>query len=160
MHSVSGITIRAGLISGSLIVLIQVLLWLIFTDDFPAILLRDTRLTAALVLGSSVLSPSATFSFAVMVTATLIHFTISILYTAVVSALTAQLKAAKALLVGFGFGIVLYIVNLYGFTVIFPWFVQARGWITLITHGLFGITAVLVCRWLRTNSVRSGPSGH
>ncbi|MDE2260432.1 MAG: sodium:proline symporter, partial [Betaproteobacteria bacterium] len=143
-----------------LVVLMQTLLWLIFTDDFPAILFRDTRLTAALVLGSSVLSPSATFVPSIMLTATLIHFAISIVYTAFVAALTARLDATRALLAGLGFGIVLYLLNLYGFTAIFPWFVQARGWITLITHGLFGVTAVLVCRWLYISNVRSGPDGH
>ncbi len=154
------VTIWAGLITGTLVVLMQTLLWLIFTDDFPAILFRDARLTAALVLGDSVLLPSTTFSPSVMLTATLIHFTISIAYTAFVEALTARLDATKALLTGLGFGIALYLLNLYGFTAIFPWFVQARGWITLITHGLFGVTAVLVYRWLYISNVRSGPDGH
>jgi hypothetical protein len=61
-------TIWAGVIAGTLATLIQVLLWLIFTDDFSAILFRDARLTAALVLGASVLPPPATFDAGVMLT--------------------------------------------------------------------------------------------
>lgn len=147
--------IWAGLIAGTLATLAQVLLWLIFTDNFPAILFRDAHLTAALVLGDSVLSPLASFDVGVMLTATLIHFTLSIAYAAVLTALAARLDAVPALLAGVGFGVALYVVNLYGFTTIFPWFEQARGWITLITHGIFGAVAISVYRWLDISNARS-----
>lgn len=152
--------IWAGLIAGTLATLAQVLLWLIFTDNFPAILFRDAHLTAALVLGDSVLSPLASFDVGVMLTATLIHFTLSIAYAAVLTALAARLDAVPALLAGVGFGVALYVVNLYGFTTIFPWFEQARGWITLITHGVFGAVAISVYRWLDISNARSQPDVH
>ena len=152
--------IWAGLIAGILATLAQVLLWLIFTDNFPAILFRDAHLTAALVLGDSVLSPLASFDVGVMLTATLIHFTLSIAYAAVLTALAARLDAVPALLAGVGFGVALYVVNLYGFTTIFPWFEQARGWITLITHGVFGAVAISVYRWLDISNARSQPDVH
>jgi len=142
------VTVLAGVIAGTLATLTQILLWLIFTDDFPAILFRDARLTAALVLGSSVLPPPATFDVGVMLTATLIHFTLSIAYAALLATLTARLDAIAALLTGVGFGIALYMVNLYGFTTIFPWFAQARGWIALVAHGIFGVVVISVYRWL------------
>jgi hypothetical protein len=142
------VTIWAGVIAGTVATLIQMLLWLIFNDDFPAILFRDSRLTAALVLGDSVLPPPATFDIAVMLTATFIHFMLSIIYAAVLGVLTARLKFIAALSVSIGFGIALYVVNLYGFTMIFPWFEQARGWIALIAHGTFGVAAILSFRWL------------
>ena len=112
------VTVSAGVIAGTLATLIQMLLWLVFTDDFPGILYRDARLTAALMLGESVLPPPATFNANVMLTATLIHFTLSIAYAAVLAALTARLDAVAALLAGIGFGVALYMVNLYGFTAI------------------------------------------
>ena len=138
----------AGVMAGIISTLIQILLWLIFTNDLPAILYRDARLTAAMVLGRSVLPPPATFDFAVMLTATLIHFTISITCAALLAMSFARLKTIPALLAGIGFGVALYVVNLYGFTVIFPWFAQTRGWITLVVHGVFGLTAIAVYRWL------------
>ncbi|MGA8147390.1 MAG: hypothetical protein WB870_07435 [Gallionellaceae bacterium] len=49
-----------------------------------------------------------------------------------------RLGAIPAYVAGVGFGVALYVVNLYGFTAIFPWFAQSRGWITLIAHGVFG----------------------
>lgn len=154
----------AGFIAGALATLVQVLLWLVFGDDFPAILYRDARLTAAMVLGVSVLPPPATFDAGIMLAAALIHFMLSIIYAALLAAFAARLKTVPPLLVGFGFGVSLYIVNLYGFAVIFPWFAQARGWITLIVHAIFGVTAILVYRWVYrwpdVSSGRSQPDGH
>jgi hypothetical protein len=138
----------AGVMAGITSTLIEVLLWLVFTDDFPVILYRDARLTAAMVLGGSVLPPPATFDVGVMLMATLIHFIISITCAALLALLTARLDTIPVPLAGIGFGVALYVVNLYGFTAIFPWFAQTRGWITLIAHGVFGLTAILVYRWL------------
>lgn len=153
-------TIWAGVIAGTLATLVQVLLWLIFTDEFPAILYRDARLTVAMVLGGSVLPPPATFDVGIMLAAALIHFMLSIIYAALLAPLATRLKTVLALLAGVGFGVTLYIVNLYGFTAIFPWFAQARGWITLIVHAVFGVTVISVYRWLDVSSVRSQPDGH
>lgn len=152
--------IWAGVIAGTLSTLIQVLLWLVFTDDFPAILFRDARLTAGLVLGGSVLPPPATFDVGIMLAATLIHFTLSITYAALLAPLAARLEAVPALLAGAGFGVMLYMVNLYGFTAIFPWFAQARGWITLIAHGVFGVTVSAVYLYLNVSHARCRSAGH
>lgn len=154
------LTIWAGVFAGTISTLIQVLLWLIFTDDFPAILFRDARLTATLLLGVSVLPPPTTFDIGAMLTATLIHFTLSIIYAAVLAALTTRLDAIAAFWAGLSFGIALYMVNLYGFTAIFPWFAQARGWITLIAHGVFGVAAIAAYRWRDISNARSRPNAH
>ncbi len=154
------VTIWAGAIAGTLATLIQVLLWLIFTDDFPAILFRDARLTAALVLGGSVLPPPATFDASIMLAATLVHFALSIVYAALLAPLAVRLGGVSALLAGAVFGFALYVVNLYGFTAVFPWFAQARGWIALIAHEVFGVAGISVYRWLDINNARSQPDGH
>ena len=153
-------TIWAGVIAGTLATLVQVMLWLVLTDDFPAILYRDARLTAAMALGYSVLPPPATFDVGIMLIAALIHFMLSIIYAALLAPLATRLKTILAPLAGVGFGVTLYIVNLYGFTAIFPWFAQARGWITLIVHMVFGVTAITVYRWLYVNNARSQSDGH
>ena len=156
--------IWAGVMAGIASALVQILLWLVFGDDFPGILYRDARLTAAMVLGKSVLPPPATFDPGVMLMATLIHFIMSITCAALLALLTARLDIIPPSLAGIGFGIALYVVNLYGFTVIFPWFAQTRGWITLIAHAVFGLTAITVYRWLifsaPFSSARFRPDGH
>ncbi len=140
--------IWAGVAAAVVSTLIQILLWLFFTDDFPAILYRDARLTAAIVLGGTVLPPPATFDAGSMLTATLIHFLLSITYAALLILPAGRLGAIPAYAAGVGFGVALYVVNLYCFTAIFPWFAQTRGLITLIAHAVFGLTAISVCRGL------------
>ena len=142
----------AGLIAGAAATLAQLLLWWVFTNGLPGLLFRDARLTAALLLGRSVLPPPATFDFGVMLTASLIHFALSVAYTALLVSLTGRLNRASALLAGAAFGIALYAVNLHGFTLAFPWFAPARGWIALAAHATFGSSAVLAFRSLHAGN--------
>ena len=44
---------------------------------------------------------------------------------------------------------VLYAVNLHGFTLLFPWFVAARGGITLTAHIVFGVAVMMTLRRMR-----------
>lgn len=152
--------VLAGVAAGVLSTLIQVLLWVIFTDSFPAILYRDARLTAAILLGQSVLPPPASFNLGVVLVATLLHFSLSIIYVASMAFIAAFLKTVPNIWVGVSFGVALYVVNLYGFTEVFPWFAQTRGWITLIAHGVFGVVAILVYRWLNITDARPQANVH
>lgn len=108
-------------------------------------LLRDARLTAALLLGSAVLPPPATFDINVMLVATAIHFMLSILYAAVLLP-WARVRLVASLSIGTAFGMALYFLNLHGFTAIFPWFAEARGGITLAVHVVFGMAVMLMYR--------------
>jgi hypothetical protein len=136
--------IYAGVAAGIVSTLAQIGLWLIFSDAFPAILFRDARLTAAIVMGRGVLPPPTSFDWRVMLVATLVHFMLSMLYGLILSWLMSRLATALAVIVGAAFGLILYAVNMYGFTVVFPWFEGARDWITLASHLVFGVVAALV----------------
>jgi len=149
----------AGIAAGVLATLVQVMLWAVFTDEFPALLFRDARLTAALVMGSRVLPPPAGFDAFVMLVATVIHFALSAVYTALLAQLAARLEGCAAVPMGAAFGVALYAVNLHGFTELFPWFAQARGWITLAAHVAFGMTASFAYRRLRLRNGRSRSGG-
>ncbi|HEF5872427.1 TPA: sodium:proline symporter [Burkholderia cenocepacia] len=120
---------------------IEWLLWAIVGDDAVRNLLRDARLTAAIVMGRSVLGASGGFDPLVMGVATLVHAALSLVYAVVLARLVHGLSLVAALFAGGAFGLLLYGVNLYGFTTIFPWFIPVRGAITLIAHLIFGITA-------------------
>jgi hypothetical protein len=153
----------SGAAAGVFSTLVQVVLWLVFTDEFPAILFRDARLAAALVLGRPVLPPPATFDAGVMLVATLIHFALSLVYAAFIALLSKRLAgvpAVLAVLAGALSGVALYAVNLYGFTEIFPWFVQARGWIALAAHVAFGASAAFSFSFLHIRNARSQSGGH
>ncbi|KVG35526.1 hypothetical protein [Burkholderia diffusa] len=120
---------------------IELLLWPIAGEDAFHNLLRDARLTAALVMGRSVLSAPSGLDPAIMGVATVVHAALSLAYTAVLAKLVRDLSPGAALLAGGAFGLVLYGINLHAFTAIFPWFVAARGVITLVAHVGFGVVA-------------------
>jgi hypothetical protein len=127
--------------AGTLSTVVQVILWLLFTDTWPAILFRDARLAAAIVMGPSVLPPPATFDAGVMLVATVVHFGLSIAYAAFVAAIVGPRPLPIALVLGAALGVALYAVNMHGFTRVFPWFAQARDPITVAAHVAFGLVA-------------------
>jgi hypothetical protein len=142
----------ATIAAGTLSTLVQVVLWIAFTDAWPAILFRDARLVAAIVMGPAVLPPPASFDAVVMAVATLVHFALSLVYTALVARLVERRAPGSAVAWGAAFGVALYAVNLYAFTWVFPWFTQARDWIALAAHVVFGVVAAAA--WVRVRPRR------
>jgi len=140
--------VYAGIVAGALATLVQMALWSTFTDALPAILFRDARFAAALLLGRGVLPPPASFDAWVILVATFVHFALSIAYGLVLAPVIARLSTRLSLLAGAGFGLGLYIVNLHGFTAIFPWFEESRDWIAMVAHVAFGLVAAGTYRML------------
>lgn len=140
--------VYAGILAGIVSTLVEILLWAIFTDALPAIVFRDARLAAAIVMGRGVLPPPATFDATVMLAAMLVHFALSIVYALVLARMLSSLRGFQALLAGAAFGLCLYALNMYGFTRVFPWFETARDWITVAAHVAFGVTAAGTYRLL------------
>ncbi len=149
----------AGIAAGTLATVAQLILWWL-ADMAPVdTLLRDARLTAALLMGRAVLSPGVAATWLILLVATLIHFTLSVLY-AIVPAYGCECLGLRGvrgprwdLLAGAAYGLLIYAVNLYGFTLLFPWFAQVRDGVTLAAHVVFGLILVATCRLWR----RAGP---
>jgi hypothetical protein len=138
--------VYAGIAAGVVATWAELLLWWLFAMPLPAILYRDARLAAAMVMGPRVLPPPASFDAAVMAAATVIHFVLSVVYAVVLAPLITRRAWPAALGLGAAFGLVLFVVNMYGFTWLFPWFSATRDGITLASHGVFGATAAF-CYW-------------
>ena len=138
----------AGIAAAILSTAIQTALWAALTDAFPGILYRDARFAAAIVMGPRALTPPASFDWTVMSVATIVHFTLSIVYAFVLSALITRLRPLGALLAGAAFGLLVYGLNMYGFTTLFPWFEEDRDWITAAAHAAFGAIAAGVYKAL------------
>ena len=51
------------------------------------------------------------------------------------------LSLISSVVAGAVFGAIVYYVDFYGFTSIFPWFAMARGSISLFSHAMFGAVA-------------------
>jgi hypothetical protein len=133
--------IGAGIGAGIIATAVQLALWWVFALPLPDILLRDARLAAAIVMGTGVLPPPATFEWSVMLTATVVHFALSICYGVILAPILSRFSLRHALAAGALFGLLLYGTNMYGFTALFPWFEVSRDWITLVAHVSFGIAA-------------------
>jgi hypothetical protein len=138
--------IYAGVAAGILATALQIVLWAIFTDAIPAILYRDSRFAAAIVLGPGVLPPPASFDPGIMMIAAVVHFALAIAYALLLAWLIAKLRMRTSLVVGAAFGLSVYALNMYGFTAVFPWFASSRDWITTLTHLVFGMVLAAVYR--------------
>ena len=145
----------AGIAAGVVATIAEVALWWASSVPLPATLFRDARLTAAIVMGREVLPPPATFDGQVMLAATLVHFALSIAYGLALGFMISRLSARLSLLAGVVFGLCLYVINMYGFTLVFPWFDAVRDWITVLSHVVFGVVAAAVYKTGGMNAARS-----
>ncbi|HEY8609127.1 MAG TPA: sodium:proline symporter [Noviherbaspirillum sp.] len=133
--------ILAGIGAGIIATPVQMLCWWISGYSVTALLLRDTRLAAAIVLGPQVLPPPVDPDFAITVAAGAVHFLLSAAYGIAQGALAIRFHKRRALVAGAVFGLLLFAVNMYGFTVLFPWFSASRDWATVMAHLAFGVSA-------------------
>ncbi len=99
------------------------------------------RMMAAIVMGRDVLPPPATFDLAIMMVAMMVHLGLSMVLGIVWGLVHSALGLSKWVAVGVAavFGLLLYVVNFYGFTALFPWFEMARGTVSAVGHAIFGI---------------------
>lgn len=109
---------------------------------------RDARLAAAIVLGKEILPMQVAFDWPAMIVATLIHFSLSVIYSIILAAFIVRRGLGVSIFIGLEFGFILFGVNMYGFTLVFPWFEEARDWVTLAAHVVFGVVAAAMYRVL------------
>lgn len=127
----------AGLAGGGALLVWQLALAPLFLGISPAELVRRV---AAIALGEQVFGLNA-FTVMVGLTAVIIHLPLSLIYARLLSALVHNMRTRVAVLFGAVFGALLYVVNFYGFTALFPWFESVRGWPTFLGHMLYGCVA-------------------
>ncbi len=135
----------AGLIGGVAFMMLEMIMVPLFGGGSPW---GPPRLIAAIIMGKGVLPPPATFDIGVFMAAMAVHFPLSIVFSLVLAWIVARFDMGVAVLIGAGFGLLLYLVNFYGSTAIFPWFAMARNWITIFTHIMFGVIAVAAYKQL------------
>jgi hypothetical protein len=134
--------IAAGVVSTGF----ELALWSLHGDPLPATLWRDTRFAAAMLMGPRVLPPPATFDATVMAAAATMHFALSIVYALMLAPFVTTTRRLASATIGASFGALVYLVNMYGFTALFPWFEATRDPITLAAHAVFGACAAIVYR--------------
>jgi uncharacterized membrane protein YagU involved in acid resistance len=145
----------AGIIAGAVFIILEMLLVTYVAGDSPW---APPRMMAAIAMGKDVLPPPATFNLGVMTAAMVIHLALAIVYGVIFGLLVATLglRPATAALGGLAFGVILYVVNFYLFTGLFPWFAMARNWMSLFAHAVFGL--VLGIAYVRLAARPTGTS--
>jgi hypothetical protein len=130
--------VLAGLIAGAVFLVVLLGGYNLTTGGEPWIVLR---FMAAIVLGKGVLPPPTSFDLSVVVTAVLLHFILSVLYTLLLAFIVHRWRLFVSVLGGALFGLALYLINFFTLIALFPWFYPARNWPFAAVHILFGAVA-------------------
>ena len=133
--------IIAGIVAGAIFMILEMMLVPLIGGGSPW---GPPRMIAAIGMGKDVLPPPADFAVMPLMVAMLIHFPLSIVFAVILAFVIQRFGLGLAILIGAVFGLVLYFVNFYGFTAIFPWFAMARNAVTIFTHIVFGAAAAWI----------------
>jgi hypothetical protein len=130
--------IAAGVIAGAVFLVYELIMTPLVMGVSPW---APPRMMAAIAFGQGVLPPPDTFDFGIVTAAIVVHGVLAILYTFVIAFFVQEQNRGVAIAIGALAGLVLYLINFYGFTAVFPWFAMARGWVSILGHMLFGAVA-------------------
>jgi hypothetical protein len=130
--------VSAGLIAGAVFMILEMALVGTIGGQSPW---GPPRMIAAIGLGEGALPPPATFDLGIMMVGMMIHLVLSILLGVVLGWIISnwRMSLLTAIVAGTLFGLVVYFVNFYGMTAVFPWFAMARGTISIVAHAVFGL---------------------
>lgn len=110
------------------------------------------RMIAALVLEQGVLPATDAFDITMFLIAMFIHFSYSILLGFVICWAIWRRPMGISLAIGTGIGLAIYLVDFYVFTQVLHWFIDARNWVTLVNHLIFGFVLALTYKKLQPHS--------
>ena len=133
-----------GFIGGLALIALQSLLLPLSTEGSVG---DTTRMISGIALGVPIV-PGGGHRALVVLGAVAIHLPLSLLYARLLCGIVHRWHPGAAVAGGAVFGALLYLVNYYGFTELFPWFAAARGWGTLLAHVAFGVVAAAVYKEL------------
>jgi len=131
----------AGLIAGALMITVEMFLMEALGQGN---IWDPVRLSASITLGNRAVSTSTPFTFDIFFVGMLMHFVLSIWYAVVLGMLIRRRKPVTAMLMGAGFGLLMYWFHFYGLTAFYPWVANWRNWIVVVAHLIFGISAAWV----------------
>lgn len=130
--------VLAGIVAGAVFLLVNILYdWLAHGLNAWAIL----RYAASIVLGQGVLPPPATFDAGIIIVGLLVALVLSIVYALILATIIHRWGLLVGIIGGALFGAAVYVINLYTFTLWFPWFFALNNVPFFLTHVLFGIIA-------------------
>ena len=130
--------VYSGIVAGAIFIVSQTVMAAVFVGQSPWV---HPRLIAGIIMGDAALVPLTTFSLPVILLGLAVHFSLAVVYSFALIWM-ASLRSFRFLTVdGAIFGFILYYINYYGLTVVFPWFALSRNWPNVLNHVLFGMIA-------------------
>ncbi|AKM31795.1 hypothetical protein AB870_19310 [Pandoraea faecigallinarum] len=149
----------AGFVACAFFSAVEMLMVLLVTGQSPWV---PPRMVAAIVLGPGILSQPATFDVSIVAMALLVHAAIGVVLGIVLGAIIAPFRLDSDIvtvsIAGGIFGLIVYVVNFYVMTQMFPWFMESRGWTMVAGHVIFGAFAGYMYWVLRQMDDAGAPS--
>ena len=139
-------SIWAGIIAAVIMLILELIMNPLFLGNN---MWAPTRMIGAILLGSEALPPPPGFDFGIFMAAAAVHIPLSVIYAIITAAFITRLSITPSILIGAGIGFLLFLINFYGFTALFPWFENARNWVQIIIHILFGVSAAWSFKLIR-----------
>ncbi|HEX5385695.1 MAG TPA: hypothetical protein VFW66_03225 [Gemmatimonadales bacterium] len=138
-----------GIVGGVVYVVLQIILTAAAMGGGAA---SPLRRMAGIISGRGVFTGPVPVGAGVIITGFIVHFVLAIIYGLILGLIIARMRRGWALLAGLIFGLALYFINFYFFTAVFPWFANARTWVTVVSHLAYGLVAAWVYVALRRPS--------
>ena len=142
--------VLSGLAAGAVYFVLEMLMARFVLGVNPWV---PTRMIAAVTQGTVVLPPPYGFDLSITLAAIVQHVALSLVYALIFAFFAKGRSIVTATALGIAFGLALYVINFYGFTSLFPWFVAARNWGTVLTHLNFGAVLGATYAYLASHEV-------
>ena len=130
----------AGFAAGAVLMMLG-MFWSHVVEGTPWL---NSHRVAAILMGPQAMQ-SSDFSLGIVLVALFTHYLLGVVFGLALGFVLAGLRfdssPERALTVGALFGLVLYLLNFHVMSSAFPWFAEIRGWVTLVMHLIFGLTA-------------------
>ena len=121
----------ASVIAGLVFAALEVVMVPLFQGKSPW---APLHMIGAIALGPGAMASPETFDVGIIATAVVVHIVLAVIYGVILAYIIMKMDMGTAVLVGGVYGLALYFINFYGFTKWFPWFADARDWISIFTH--------------------------
>ena len=146
-----GVDIKAALLAGLLAGVVDLTLLAASAWTQGQNVWVNMRNTAAILMGTGVLPPPATFDLLLFVVSTIVHFGLSMIYGVIVAFFVHRANWTIGLIIGVAVGFGIYVVNYYLFApLLFPWLIESRsGMVPTLIHPVFGMIAAAAYLKLR-----------
>ncbi len=132
------IAVVAGLCAGTVFLVLDILYLTLVKHLEPWVFFRYA---ASLVLGERVVPPPPGFDAGIVLVGLLVNYVLAILYAFILASIIHRWGLLVGVIGGALFGAAIYFINLYTFTLIFPWFYALHSVPFLVSTILFGIVA-------------------